>query len=175
MGNSMKFRTLLVVLFALAFNTSAFCQEFSKYIGYEYDGVRPGTTLPNGVKLLGGGLIGDVQADPVYGVSEVQKGKIKMIWLEVSTGQDASGVTGWKVLDVIGFSTLARTRYVFFTGDPAIGCRRGGKDIPNVVGEGRIVRARNVFVPSNLWVANLKRKKFERISLAGIRCEYSEP
>lgn len=171
----MKFRILIVLLLNLLLNASAFSQTYSEYIGYEYEGVRPGTTLPNGVKLLGGGLIGDVEADPVYGVSEVQKGKIKMIWLEVSTGQDASGVTGWKVLDVLGFSALARTRYVFFIGDPAIGCRRGGKEIPNLVGEGRIIRARNVFVPSNLWVANLDRKKFERISLAGVRCEYSEP
>lgn len=171
----MKCRTLLVVLLALTFNATALSQGFSGYVGYEYEGVRPGTTLPNGVKLLGGGLIGDVEADPVYGISEVQKGKIKMLWLEVSTGKNSTGVTGWKVLDVLGFSTLARTRYVFFTGDPAIGCRRGGNDIPNLVGEGRIVRARGVFVPSNLWVANLKRKKFERISLAGVKCEYSEP
>ena len=98
-----------------------------------------------------------------------------MLWLEVSTNQDATGVTGWKVLDVLTFSMLGRTRYVLSVGDPAIGCRRGGKDLENLVGEGRIVRARNVFIPSNLWTVNLKTKKFDRISITGVRCIYSEP
>lgn len=155
---------------------SAQAKPGSQYIGYEYKGVLPGKPLPNGVKSMGGALIGDIEADPVYGISQLERGKTKMLWLEVSTGKDAAGVTGWKVLDVLTFSTLARTRYVFFAGDPAIGCRRRGKDIiENLVGEGRIVRARGVFIPSNLWVANLKAKRFERISLTGIRCEYSEP
>ena len=159
----------------LIFSTSALSQSGSEYVGYEFQSVLPGTVLPNGVKDLGGGLIGDINASPVYGIGQMQKGKTKMLWLEVSTGQDAKGVTGWKVLDVLIFSTLARTRYVFFAGDPAIACRRKGEEIANLVGDGKIDRAGGVFVPSNLWIANIETKRFEPISVKGIKCEYSEP
>ena len=170
----MKFEVFIFVTL-LVFQSTLLAQTRSPYVGYEYKGVLPNKTLPNGVKHLGGSMIGDINADPVYGISQVQKGTTKMLWLEESTGQDATGVTGWKVLDVLSFSMLARSRYVFLTGDPAIGCQRGNKDIENLVGEGRIIRARGQFIPSNLWTANLKTKKFERVSIAGVRCVYSEP
>jgi hypothetical protein len=131
--------------------------------------------LPNGVRHLGGGLIGDIDADPVYGISQLQESKTKMLWLEASTGRDAKGVTGWKVLDVLFFGPRSKSDYVFFTGDPAINCTRRGKQIENLVGIGRIVRRQAVFLPSNLWVANLTTKKFELLSTAGVKCVYSEP
>jgi hypothetical protein len=148
--------------------------EQSPYVNYEYKGVVPDTTLPNGVKHFGGGLIGDINADPVYGISQVQKGKLKMLWLEVSTGKDASGITGWKVIDVLAFPALTKSDYLFFYGDPAIGCTRAGKDIPNLVGVGKIIR-RQGFRPAKLWVADLTTKKFKPLSVSGIKCEYSEP
>jgi hypothetical protein len=147
----------------------------SEYIGYEYKGVRPSETLPNGVKHFGGGLIGKIDAEPVHGISEVSRGRTKMLWLEVSTGQDTGGVTGWRVKDVLAFPALAKTDYVFFAGDPAILCRRRGSEIVNLVGVGRILRRQGIFRPSKLWVANISSEKFERISLAGVKCEYSEP
>jgi hypothetical protein len=165
----------LIVVVVLLLQSTLFAQTRSPYLGFEYKGVIPGKTLSNGVKHLGGGMIGDINADPVYGISQVQKGTTKMLWFEVSTGQDATGVTGWKVLDVLTFSSLARTRYVFFVGDPAISCSRGRKTLENLVGEGRIIRSRGRFIPSNLWTANLRTKKFERVAVSGVTCEYSEP
>ena len=170
----MKFYVSIVVALVLL-PAILFSQSRSPYVGYKYEGVLPNKTLPNGVKHFGGGMIGDINADPVYGISQVQKAKTKMLWFEESTRQDATGVTGWKVLDVLTFSNLARTRYVFMAGDPAILCQRGGKDLENVVGDGRIVRSRSVFIPSNLWIANIATKKFQRISTAGVKCGYSEP
>lgn len=146
----------------------------ASYINYEFENVLPETTLPNGVKYLGGGLIGDIDADPVYGISELQQGKTKMLWLKVSTGQDHTGVKGWKVLDVLSFS-LAASDYLFFYGDPGIDCRRGGVEISNLVGIGRINRGQGIFRPSKLWIANIEKRKFEPIALAGVKCGYSEP
>lgn len=146
-----------------------------KYIGYEYEGVLPAASLPNGLKHMGGALLGDIEADPVYGISHVEKGRTKMLWLESSTGRNAGGITGWKVADVLLFPALAQTDYMFFTGDPAIYCRRNGKDIVNLVGVGRIVRRQGVFRPSKLWTADLTAKKFDPVKLAGVKCEYSEP
>lgn len=147
----------------------------AEYIGYKYKGINPGNTLPNGVKHLGGGLIGDINADPVHGISQVSKGKIKMLWLEVSTGQDSGGVTGWKVKDVLSFYNQRTNDHILIYGDPAIECKRDGKPVEDLVGIGRIVRQLGVYRPSSLWVANLKNLKFEPISATGIKCQYSEP
>jgi hypothetical protein len=169
-----KVLILLVILAAVNFAHSQTAKE-STYIGYEYKGVLPLKTLPNGVKDMGGSIIGDVYADPLYGIADVEKGKTKMLWLTVSTGKDSSGVTGWKVLDVLSFTGLLKIDYVFLSGDPAIGCKRSGKDIPNLVGIGRISRKQGIFRPSKLWTADLTTKKFKSVSTAGVKCEYSEP
>ena len=172
-------KLVITIIFAIFLPMLVFSQSRpgSEYVGYKYKGVLAGKTLPNGVKSLGGSLIGDIDADPVYEIAEVRKGKITMLWLNVSTGRNSRGVTGWKVLDVLSFSTLARTRYIFVAGDPAVGCKRKGMEgyLDNLVGDGKLVRARGAFIPSNLWVANLRTKKFEAMPLNGITCEYSEP
>lgn len=147
----------------------------ARYVNYEYAGVGPSATLPNGVKHLGGGMIGDIEADPVYGIAQTQKGRLKMLWLEVSTGQNERGVTGWKVLDVLAFPRPLATDYIFFTGDPAIDCKRNGDDIPNLVGVGRIMRRQEIFKPAKLWTADLTTRKFKPLALTGVKCVYSMP
>ena len=147
----------------------------SKYVGYKYKGVTPESTLPNGVKHFGGGLIGDIDADPVYGISQVALRNTKMLWLEVSTGRDASGITGWLVKDVLSFPALTKSDYLFFAGDPAAECKRAGQTIEELVGVGKISRKLGIFTPSKLWVPNLKTEKFEPVKVAGVTCTYSEP
>ena len=120
-------------------------------------------------------MIGDIEADPVYEIADVEKGKTRMLWLNASTGKDSTGVTGWKVLDVLSFPALLKSDYLFFAGDPSIECRRSGRDIPNLIGVGRIIRRQEIYKPSKLWVANLETKKFEPLVLAGVKCVYSEP
>jgi hypothetical protein len=147
----------------------------TEYVNYEYAGVVPDSILPNGVKHLGGGLIGDIEADPVYGISQVSAGRMKMLWLETSTGRDAKGVTGWKVLDVLAFPNAVKNDYIFFYGDPSIQCMRKGKDVPNVVGIGRLYSSRGTFVPAKLWTADIKARRFVSTTSVGMKCVYSEP
>jgi hypothetical protein len=167
--------SITILLFSLSIIVSAQTTDRTRYINYQYKGVVPETTLPNGVRHLGGGLIGDFDADPVYGISQVQKGRTKMLWLEASTGKDDTGVTGWKVLDVLSFPALLKTDYLYFINDPSIMCLKNGSDVPDLVGVGRLNSTRGVFQPSKLWVANLKTKRFEPYSVAGVKCQYSEP
>jgi hypothetical protein len=145
------------------------------YINYKYKGVLPGRTLPNGVKHTGGSMVGDIEADPAYGISSVSRGKTQMLWLEESTGKDSQGITGWRVLDVLAFPALAKTDYLFVPGDPSVECTKAGKEIPNLVGVGRLIRRQDTFRPSKLWVADLKTKKFRAFPLTGVKCVYSEP
>lgn len=170
-----KLASVILIVLTFAFPVFAQSNHRAKYIGYEYKGVVPGKTLSNGVKHLGGGLIGDINAEPVFGIAQVEKGKVKMYWLEESTGRDDGGVTGWRVKDVLSFPNLTASDYIFFAGDPAIECTKKGEAIPNLVGVGRIIRGRWVFRPSKLWVANLTSLKFEPYSITGVKCLYSEP
>ncbi len=149
--------------------------ERATYVNYKYKGVNPESRLPNGVKHFGGALIGNIDADPVYGISTVAKGKTNMLWLEVSTGHNSTGVTGWKVRDVLAFPGMTKSDYLFFSNDPAIACRRQGRDVPDLVGVGKINRRRGIFRPTKLWVADVKTEKFKSIPIAGVKCVYSEP
>lgn len=148
----------------------------AQFIGYKFkEGVTLPNLLPNGVKYLGGGLIGDINADPVYGISQTEKGRLKMFWLKVSIGQDATGVTGWKVLDVLSFQNVLKTEYLVLAGDPSVNCTKDSQEIPNLVGRGRIARSKDSFVPTRLWVADIAKRKFVPFAVTGVKCEYSEP
>ena len=172
----MKFSVLITcVLLLAAVLTSHGQTRGREYVGYRYKGVTPSNILPNGVRHLGGGLIGGINADPVYGISEVSKGKIKMLWLEIATGKDKSGITGWQVKDVLSFYNQRANDHLLFAYDPSVECTRNGKPVENLVGIGKIVRQEGVFRPSTLWVANLKKEKFEPVAATGIKCSYSEP
>jgi hypothetical protein len=176
----MKLAITFLIGHLLIWPVNAFCQRASlnrsPYIGFKYKSVRPGVTLPNGVKHFGGGLIGDIKSDPIFGISEVGKGKTKMLWLEISTGQDASGISGWHVKDVLSFPTLAKTDYVVFALDPSIECTRNGVPIlDSLVAVGRIYRTKGIFKPTKAWVANFETAKFEEIPAASLKCNYSEP
>ena len=167
--------TILCVIALIFIPTLCAAQTSSKYIGYKYKGVTPESTLPNGVKHFGGSLIGNIDADPVYGISSVALRTNKMLWLEVSTGRDASGVTGWQVKDVLSFPSLTKAQYLFFAGDPAIECKRGADPIDNLVGVGQIFPKLGLFKPTKLWTANISTEKFEIVKVAGVLCTYSEP
>jgi hypothetical protein len=147
----------------------------AQYIGYEYKGVNPETLLPNGVRHLGGALISDINKDPVYGISQVSNDKSRMLWLEVSTGQNESGVTGWRVLDVLSFSSLAETQHLLFAFDPAIECLRGSKSVDGLVASGTISRRLGIYKPQQAWIADVKNSKFKTTPTRGISCTYSEP
>ena len=175
-----KFVVLAAILFVLPVvalaQSQASNKAASKYVGFTYKGVNPESTLPNGVKHLGGGLIGDFDADPVSGISKVLKGTTTMLWLETSTGRNESGVTGWRVLDSLSFGPLRSTEHLAFAMDPAIACTLNGKDLrEDLVIVGEVSRKLGIFTPKRAWIANITNGKFEPVKTTGFRCTYNEP
>lgn len=168
-------RSVLASIFLFFSVAIAAPAQEAKYIGLEYKGVVPDTVLPNGVKHLGGALISDYKVNPVHAISQVSKGQTQMLWLEVSTGKNEMGVTGWKVLDVISFPALTGAGHVMIPLDPAVECLRGGEVVPNLIALGRIDRRRGSFTAKRAWIADLTKKKFTPASVRGLRCTYSEP
>lgn len=146
----------------------------SKYIGYKYESPDVGEMLPNGIKHRGGGLIGDIDADPVYGVSVLEKGKTKMFWLEISTNRKADGgVMAWQVKDVLEFSGLGSKDFVLEFSDPTFECKRGKANVGSLIGIGTFNKG--IFTPRKLWRPNAKTAKFESVPIRNIRCFYAEP
>ena len=148
----------------------------AQYVGYEYKGVVPETVLPNGVKHLGGSLISGINADPMYGISQVSKGRTQMLWLEVSTGQNEKGVTGWRVLDVISFPRLTGSQHMHISPyDPAVECLRDGLPVVRLVALGTLNSRNATFAARRAWIADIAKKKFIPAPTRGLRCTYSEP
>ncbi len=171
-------RISCVAIVIVSFLTSAGAQTStgSRYIGYKYQSPEVGELLPNGLKHNGGGLIGDIDADPVYGVSVLEKGKTKMFWLEISTTRNADGgVTSWQVKDVLEFSGTGPNDFVLEFSEPTFECKRGKAIVGNLVGIGVFNRKAGIFTPRKLWQPNAKTAKFEPVSVKSIRCYYSEP
>ena len=163
------------ILFSLMLTASAYGQSAASYIGYEYKGATPDTVMPNGVKHLGGALISDINKDPVYGIAQVSKGRTQMLWLEVSTGQNEKGVTGWRVLDVISFPKPTGSQHAMLPLDPAVECTRNGKTVPYLVAIGRINTRSASYTVQRAWIADINKKKFTPASIRGLRCNYYEP
>jgi hypothetical protein len=97
--------------------------QAKKYIGYEHKGVIYGTTLPNGAKDLGGGLLSDEN----YGVSRFSKNGKFMLWLEKITGATPAA-SEWKVKDVLIFSKPKSNQEFLFS--HSSGCRQNDRRKP---------------------------------------------
>lgn len=175
----MKRITIISILTLLAaWGSPVFAQatSTSDFIGYRYESPEIGTKLPNGFIHRGGGLFGDINAERVYGVSTLEKGKTLMFWLEISLSRDRSGgVTAWEVKDALSFSEFRQGDRVLEFNDPSFECLRGGKVLADLVGIGRFDKKRGTFTPRKLWRPNAGTARFEPVTTRNVRCIYSEP
>ncbi|MGD9588688.1 MAG: hypothetical protein AB7Q37_03590 [Pyrinomonadaceae bacterium] len=171
-----KKAALAILAAALAYSADAQTPKASEYIGYRYQVPEILGKLQNGFTHRGGGLIGDINADPVLGVSTLEKGRTMMFWLEVSIARDENGgVTAWEVKDVLEFPNVAAADRVLEFSDPSFECTRGRRVESELIGIGRLDRRRGIFTPRKLWRPNARTAKFETVSVQNVRCLYSEP
>lgn len=159
----------------LMFSAIAHGQAPGSYIGFEYKGASPNTILRNGVKHLGGSLVSDHRIDPVYAVSQVSKGSTSMLWLEVSTGQNEKGATGWRVLDVLQYPKPTGRMDLLMPHGPGLRCTRDGENFTNLIAIGALQRPQLTYTLQHAWLADIKKKKFVSVPVRGIKCIYSEP
>lgn len=171
-----KRAALAIFAAVLAYSADAQTPKASEYIGYRYEAPEILGKLENGFTHRGGGLIGDINADPVLGVSTLEKGRTLMFWLEISTARDEKGgVTAWEVKDVLEFRNVAETDRVLELFDPGFECKRAGRIVSDLIGIGKFDRRRGILTPRSLWRPNPKSARFERVSMANVRCQYFEP
>lgn len=136
--------------------------ELVKFIGLHH-----GPSLPPGLKQVAGGLISETNDAEEYAVSEVHKGKMRMLWFERLTHRDNSGKAYWEVKDVLAIPKLRRRQILVYT----ICFSSDNLD--------REVIAIADYQPDEeflthirqAWRANRKIGKFETIPIEGIKCE----
>jgi hypothetical protein len=164
----MKLKSLfsLVLLLVVAANLAA---QKKAFVGYEHKGVVYGATLPNGAKDLGGGLLSDEN----YGVSRFSKGRKFMLWLEKITSRDASGIPNWTVKDVLIFPMPKKNQEFLFS--YSSDCRQNGRENLDLIVMARFIPKTKTYTVINAWRANVKKEKFEKITIKGIGCRYEAP
>lgn len=135
----------------------------------EYLGLRIAESLPAGLKSGNHFLISsksgvDIPLD--FGIREVSKGKLRMLWLERVAERDAKNVLGWEVLDVLVLPPVKKgqilaTSYCFIGKEyePEVFAIFDYKD------KQYFTRARRA------WRANRLVGRFEEIPTKNIRCQ----
>ena len=136
----------------------------SPCIGLRYAGNK----LPRGHKWIGGALLTDPYSDEKqYGVTEVSKGRVRMMWLDRLTHHDAAGNAHWEIKDVLFLPPMRKDQLLFY-----VGCFQANKPDPElVVITDAVVRGGYYGRVRHAWRANRQTEKFQQIPVAGIKCE----
>ena len=163
----MKFKIFLIL--ALAAMPLFAAPQKREFVGYRHRGVLVGEKLPNGAKDLGGGLLSDDR----YGVSRYIKGKRYMLWLEKITGRDGRGVPSWQVKDVLSFDPLKKNQEFLFSHSST--CTQNGRSNLDLIVKAELDPKTKKYKVLDVWRANVRREKFEKVSEKGIVCQYDIP
>lgn len=135
----------------------------------KYVGLQIGESLPTGHTSKSHFLIPsksgvDIPMD--FGIREVSRGKLRMLWLERVTQRDVRGVPRWKVIDVLTLPRIGRNQVLAHSL-----CFIGGEYEPEVLAifdyedKEYFTRARRA------WRANRRGEKFVEIPANKLRCE----
>lgn len=164
--------TVLFLVFLVSYSsysqaqegTSNSVAEKSPYIGLRYAGNK----LPRGHKWIGGSLLTDPYSnEKQYGVTEVSKGRVRMMWLDRLTHHDAAGNAHWEIKDVLFLPAMRKSQLLFY-----VNCSlRDKPDSELVVITDAVVRAGYYARVRHAWRANRQAEKFQQIPVSGIKCE----
>lgn len=135
--------------------------EVAKYIG-----LRHGPSLPDGLTLIGGALVSEVNDDEAYVLNEVHKGRIKMLWFAGLTHRDG-GAPYSEVKDLLVLPPIRKYQVVVY--NTCFLHNRPDKEIVAVVAYHAGVQYFTCVYKA--WRANRKTEKFEAIPVKGIKCE----
>ena len=163
----MKLKLFLLLVFLVI--PALVSAQKKDLIGYRHKGVVYAATLPNGAKDLGGGLLSNEK----YGVSRFSKGNKFMLWLEKITERDAKGIPSWEVRDVLTFDKLKKNQEFLFSYSSS--CLQNGREKLDLIVQAEFLPKTKTYKIIRAWRANIKRERFEKISIKGIKCHYDKP
>jgi hypothetical protein len=132
-----------------------------------YIGLRHGDQIPAGHKWIGGALLSDPYRDKTqYGVDQVSRGTVNMLWLQLLTHHDSAGHAYWEIKDVLFLPIIQKNQLLFYTD-----CLLANKPDPELVVIADTVRRGGYYTRvRHAWRANRQTEKFEQIPVTGIKC-----
>lgn len=138
--------------------------EAARYVGLRYDT----KSLPAGLKWTGGALVSDpYKDDRQYGLAQVHRGRVQMLWFEFMTHRDSAGTPYWELKDVFVVPRTRRHEKLIYAS-----CFSGGKPDREVVAVvDRRQDAEFYTRVSRAWRANRATEKFEEMPTRGVKCE----
>ncbi|HIK56808.1 MAG TPA: hypothetical protein IGS37_16800 [Synechococcales cyanobacterium M55_K2018_004] len=149
---------------ALTSRTVAQTDHVIAQAGRTYIGLRY-RDLPRGLTSLGGWML-TPQRGTEYGVSVVQRGNQRMLWLERLIDRDAQGRASWEVRDVLLLPAIPQNF------DLAQGwCELNRRADARIVAIARYQNSEYSTQIRRAWRANWQRERFEEMPTRGIRCQ----
>ena len=141
---------------------SASAAEASRYVGLRHDG----RALPAGLKSVGGSLVSHPYEDAEqYGLAEIHRGRVKMLWFDYMTHRDSAGKPYWEVRDVLVLPRIPRGQLLCYAN-----CYSGKKPDGEIVAFAEYTDTEFLTRVRRAWRASRKTGKFEVIPVKGIKC-----
>ncbi len=132
----------------------------------KYVGLRHGASLPDGLKLVAGGLVSSLEDAKQYAISEVRRGRKGMLWFEYLTHRDQAGSPYWEVRDVLVLPVIRRGQVLAYSS-----CFSRQKPDPEIVAIVDYQPNVEFFTRARrAWRAKRSVERFEEISPRGIKC-----
>jgi hypothetical protein len=158
----------VAIVTSLNIDCIAQAQTTSTSTNATYIGLRHGPKLPPGLKEEGGGLISDPYKDKTqFGIAHVTRGKQNFLWFELGTHHNAAGQAFWEVLDVVTLPPLRRNHIVMYTL-----CLLNDKPDPEIAAVIEPIKPGSYDTRTlRAWRANRQTRKFEEITVKGVKCE----
>lgn len=171
----MKFSVLFFIACIFALSSYTFAQqtplptsknisasERAKYVGLQYS-----LFLLDGLEKVGGTLVSDVNDSKIYSISQIHKGKIKMLWFELMI-RDNSNTAYSEVKDVLILPEIRKNQILVNYS----ACLLNDKLDSEIVAIAFNQPDEEYFTRiSRAWRTNRTTEKFEEILVKGIKCE----
>ena len=142
---------------------NASAAEAARYVGLRYRG----DSMPAGLKWVGGALVSDPYKDAKdYKLTEVHRGRVRMLLFDSLTHRDAAGMPHWEVKDVLVLPRVPRNQLITYSL-----CWLGGRLDREIAAVVEYTDTEYFTRVRRAWRANRATEKFEAIPTKGIKCE----
>lgn len=160
-----RYLFLIFIIFACGAKTEKPAQKIVIKNVQDYVGLRYGQDSNlEGIVYQGGNLLEPLNGVE-YGVSNVLKDSLNLLWLEKLTHRDAEGKANWEILDVLVLPEMSELEGLLISV-----CLQNNQPDPEIIAIGMFSEEENMIPVRKAWRANRQLEKFEEIATESVTC-----